>query len=91
MLEQPPVSEEGGNEYPGYGYGASSPMSAARRLEPCAGGVDPGRKCVSDVAAEEAGRTCAVSVHAIRAVSHLSVATGVADSLRRRSASGRAR
>ena len=51
-----------------------------------------GRKCVSDVAAEEAGRARAVNVHAIWAISHVPArtATGVVDSLRRRSASGRA-
>ncbi|EFW25883.1 hypothetical protein HMPREF9057_02762 [Actinomyces sp. oral taxon 171 str. F0337] len=51
-----------------------------------------GRKCVSDVAAEEAGRTRAVSVQAIRVISHVPArtVTGVVDSLRRRSASGRA-
>ena len=50
------------------------------------------RKWPIDVAAEEAGRTRAVSVHAIWAISHVPArtATGVVDSLRRRSASGRA-
>ena len=51
-----------------------------------------GRKCVSDVAAEEDGRTRALSAHAIRAINHVPArtVTGVVDSLRRRSASGRA-